>query len=342
MKGEAFEKLVAWVNKSLHRNASITPDETLPDLDTGSPRQIDVCIRLREGPMEIMGIVEARDRSRKVGVAYIEEVISKKASVGADFAIIVSNKGFGGPAIEKAKRYGIRLFTLEEALSLDWSDTIKFVTVIEQNFLTENMIIRFHQKNDESIIVPHESALKLLEENAWALVLETEGGTPVAPLQCLSRAFQQMAEKWLKPGKENGQHFRLFFELKTNPELFIHTSEDRHALVDYISFDSFCWLEQASLNPVINQYKNNLNGDIESEIISMQSSRTGEKIDINIERPNEIHRDRKMTIRSDRMHEQTESQAAMQFWFTAKKVQIKKEGKFYQINLPVKSEQPET
>lgn len=338
MKGENFEKLVAWINKSLHSKASITPDETLKDLDTGNPRQIDACIRFKEGPTEIMGIIEARDRSRKVGVAYIEEVISKKASVGADFAIIVSNNGFGGPAIAKAKRHGIRLFTLEEALIFDWSDTIKFLTVMEQNFLTENMIIRFHQKSDDSIIVPHEIVLKQLEENPKALVLETNDGTPLAPLQSLSRGFQQMVEKWLKSGKENGQHVRLYFELKTNPDLFIRNSADEQTLVDYISFDSFCWLEETVIDPVINQYKNNLTGDIEAEIVSMQSSRTGEQIDISIERPNEIQRSRKMTLRTDRKLEQTEAQAALQFWFTVKKVQIKKDGKFYQITLPSKPE----
>jgi hypothetical protein len=84
MTGELFEELVTWISKSLH-SAEVTKNEKLKDIHTGRKRQIDVVIRIKNGPTEILGIVEARDRSRAVGVDYIEQVNSKKTSVGADF-----------------------------------------------------------------------------------------------------------------------------------------------------------------------------------------------------------------------------------------------------------------
>lgn len=60
-QGKALEQVVAWIQKSLHRNAVVSHDDTIPDKDTGEPRQIDVSIRLSSGQEELLVIVEVRD-----------------------------------------------------------------------------------------------------------------------------------------------------------------------------------------------------------------------------------------------------------------------------------------
>ena len=80
--------------------------------------------------------------------------------------------------------------------------------------------------------------------------------------------------------------------------------------------------------PVINKYKNSFAGDVVPEIISIQSTKTGEKIDFIIERPNNIPHDRKVRVRSNKNIEQTKAQAEMQLWFTLKRPSLKTERTF--------------
>ena len=88
--GHKFEQIVAWIQRSVHERAEIGVNQKLEDIDTGRRRQIDLTIRLSDGPTEFLGIVEVRDRSRPIGVRYVEEISSKRQSVRADAAFLVS------------------------------------------------------------------------------------------------------------------------------------------------------------------------------------------------------------------------------------------------------------
>lgn len=87
--GRRFEELIAWIQRSVHKNAIITANERIKDIDTGKPRQVDITIRLSDGPTEFLGIVEVRDRNRPIGVRYVEEISGKLRSVRADAAFLV-------------------------------------------------------------------------------------------------------------------------------------------------------------------------------------------------------------------------------------------------------------
>jgi len=78
-KGLSLKDLVSRIQNTVHSNAIITPDDKLIDIHTGRKRQVDITIRLSDGPTEFLGIVEVRDRSRPVGVRYIEEIDSKES-----------------------------------------------------------------------------------------------------------------------------------------------------------------------------------------------------------------------------------------------------------------------
>ena len=79
--GKDFEELITWIHRCLHEKAVITPNDKIRDIHTGNLRQIDISIRLTDGPTKFLGIVEVRDRSRPVGVDYIEEVSADRKSV---------------------------------------------------------------------------------------------------------------------------------------------------------------------------------------------------------------------------------------------------------------------
>src|ERR1039457_7578666 len=118
--GKEFEELVTWIHQCLHEKAVITPNDKIQDIHSNHSRQIDISIKIKDGPTSFLGIVEIRDRSRPVGVDYIEQVNTKRESVGADAAFIVSSSGFCNTAIEKAQALNIRVFTHQEAVSSNW------------------------------------------------------------------------------------------------------------------------------------------------------------------------------------------------------------------------------
>lgn len=333
MTGELFEELVTWISKSLHA-AEVTKNEKLKDIHTGRKRQIDVVIRIKNGPTEILGIIEARDRSRPVGVDYIEEVYSKKTSVGADFSVIVSNKGFYKSAIEKAGKLGIRLFSLKDALAMDWSLSTKNMSIIEENFNTENVEIFFLNSADDSVIVPHQSVLTQLSLNPKALVLKTRAGEPLAHLPSLFRAFQRFLQPRMRIGRENGHDFMIFFDVKTDPELYIHADSGVNTLVNYIKIKGFCWLEQSHMSRKVSHYEDEIKGSLAAEILSVEVSKSKEKIDMIFDNPNDIYSERRVTFRSTRDEEPvTQAQSEFQSWFTLKKWYVKLEGKYYPLPL---------
>lgn len=333
MTGELFEELVAWISKSLHA-AEVTKNEKLNDIHTGRKRQIDVAIRIKNGPTDILGIVEARDRSRPVGVDYIEEVHSKKTSVGADFCVIVSNKGFYKSAVEKARKLGIRLFSLKEALALDWSLSTRNMLIIEEMFNTENVEIFFLAAVTDKIIVPHPSVLSQLTANPKAFILKTQEGEPLAHLPSLFRAFQSFLQPRMKIGRENGHDFIIFFDVKTNPDLYILTDNGSDTLVNYIKIKGFCWLEQTNMSRTVSHYEDELKGNLSAEILSVGTTKSKEKIDIIFDNPSDLHSNRKLTLRSTRDVEPvTEAQSKLEFWFTPKKWYAKQDGKYYSIPL---------
>ncbi len=120
--GREFEQLVACINTHLHKIAKVTPNDRFPDKDNGDPRQIDISVRLSDGTSNFLGIIEVRDRSRPVGIGYVEEVSAKRTSVGASSAWIVSKSGFWKSAKVKADALGIGLISYEQALKTEWSE----------------------------------------------------------------------------------------------------------------------------------------------------------------------------------------------------------------------------
>jgi hypothetical protein len=124
-KGKDFETLITWIQKSVHKKAEIETNKRIRDVDTGRYRQIDITIKLSDGPTEFLGIIEVRDRKSKVGVRYVEEVTSKRKSVKADAVFLVSKSGFTKPATIKAEKLGIRLISYEEAKDGNWSSWLR-------------------------------------------------------------------------------------------------------------------------------------------------------------------------------------------------------------------------
>lgn len=114
--GKETEELVEALEASVGKEDGVevkSPDY-IPDRDTGEPREVDVAVRIKSGSHRILIILECRDRQGAQDVTWIEQLATKRASVGADKAIAVSTSGFTGPAQKKAVACMVELRTVRE------------------------------------------------------------------------------------------------------------------------------------------------------------------------------------------------------------------------------------
>lgn len=109
--GIEFEKLVASIQSRVDPNASVSHSRILKDRH-GHNRQFDVVIEGRFGGQDILGIIECKDFSKKVGTPEVDAFVTKSQDINANFKILVSKRGFSKPAIQKSKHYGIQTLSL--------------------------------------------------------------------------------------------------------------------------------------------------------------------------------------------------------------------------------------
>src|ERR1039458_7329210 len=109
---EALERQVHRIHELLVRShEDVTWDDHIPDPDNPEQlRQIDVTIR-RNGELTI---IECRLSRRRQDVKWIEELIGRRKSLGAQEIIGVASAGFTEGAQKKAARYGVRLRDLKQ------------------------------------------------------------------------------------------------------------------------------------------------------------------------------------------------------------------------------------
>jgi len=109
---EDLERLVAHIHRLLEEESvEVTWNKRISDPDNPDQlRQVDVLIR-REG---FVTHVECRSHKRKQDVTWVEELIGRRQSLGADLIIAVSDAGFTEGAKKKAETHGIVLRELRE------------------------------------------------------------------------------------------------------------------------------------------------------------------------------------------------------------------------------------
>lgn len=114
--GKEYESMVLWVYKSLCRDERLSSVEH--DVRVAGPdgeRQIDVLVRHVHAGIEYITAIECRDYSGKLSVKHVDEFASKIIDIKASKGVIVSRKGFSKTAIQKARRIGISLCSIDSA-----------------------------------------------------------------------------------------------------------------------------------------------------------------------------------------------------------------------------------
>ncbi len=129
----SFEELVALVERHLApKGAIVRSPDRIPDKTTGQLREVDASVRYQVGSIPVLITIECRDRTSREDVTWIEQLISKRDSVGASVTVAVSSTGFSLPAIEKARSRGIEIRLLREVSEdavREWAQKLEVVAV---------------------------------------------------------------------------------------------------------------------------------------------------------------------------------------------------------------------
>lgn len=175
--GKDFEELVAIIERRLRPHATVKANTHLPDIHTGELRQIDVEIRLTDAYVSHLAIVEVRDRSRRADSPFVEQVATKRDSVGADVAIIVSKAGFYKPAQKKAEALRIRTVEYRAVANADWSGWLvtRHFGVITNHYNEVQLHLNFCGNSDNAKL---QSLVDDLKAHWRDPVIVLEDGTP--------------------------------------------------------------------------------------------------------------------------------------------------------------------
>ncbi|MCH7805209.1 MAG: restriction endonuclease [Acidobacteria bacterium] len=130
---ESFEQQIHRIHELLEGSeAVVTWDDHLSDPDNPcQPRQVDITIR-KAGRLTL---VECRLHRNRQNVKWIEELIGRRLSLGANSVIAVSSSGFTKGALRKAGRFGIILRDLNALTDeeiLNWGRSVALTLIFYQ------------------------------------------------------------------------------------------------------------------------------------------------------------------------------------------------------------------
>ncbi len=109
--GTNFEKVVARIQQKMDPNSVVTHNEVLRDR-VGNERQCDVVIRGHFGGRPVLGIMECKDHSKRLGPGAVEAFAKKSENLGANLRIMISKKGFTKSALKLARHENIGCLSL--------------------------------------------------------------------------------------------------------------------------------------------------------------------------------------------------------------------------------------
>ncbi len=118
-KGRKLELLLKEIEALKLPNATVKSPEFVKDRDTGTLREVDISIRYCSNDQDFFIALECRDRGNIQDITWVEQLISKRNSIGADVLIAVTSSSFSTPAKIKAFKNGVVLrefkkFTVNE------------------------------------------------------------------------------------------------------------------------------------------------------------------------------------------------------------------------------------
>ena len=199
MKPAAFERQIHQIIELIEGSgAQVTWNDHIPDPDNPSKlRQIDVTIR-RGGKLTIC---ECRLSRSRQNVKWIEELIGRRQSLGADGVIAVSSSGFTAGALKKGPPHGVilrDLRQLKEANVAAWGRQVA-------------LTLYFYQYSDLAFTVSFaQDSIPKIDPD----VLRAEIGSHPAMQSVFNAAAEHIDTAALLPNERFGQEVRFGVRLR--------------------------------------------------------------------------------------------------------------------------------
>ena len=121
--------MITQIYQSLSPKATVVHNDSIPGIDSGINRQIDVSVQFREAGCDFLVIVQAKTNSKPLDVNVVGEFASVIKDVRASKGVLICNAGFTKSARKFARSVGINLCSAHDAESKDWRTTIRIPVI---------------------------------------------------------------------------------------------------------------------------------------------------------------------------------------------------------------------
>jgi hypothetical protein len=129
-RSNQFQELILEIEKSLADEKTTVNESELIKDSLGIDREIDVLVKSTLNEVEISIAVECRDYARDQTIVWIDELIGKFSNVNIDKVVAVSSHGFSDAATRKAEAHGIKTYSLDEAMGVNWPKALEDMAVV--------------------------------------------------------------------------------------------------------------------------------------------------------------------------------------------------------------------
>jgi hypothetical protein len=192
-KGRAFEQLIYNLELLLARTPIEirSPDFLIGKL-SGVTREVDVSLRGKVGSVELLVIIECRDRKHKQDVRWIEQLSAKRDDVGAAKAIAVSQSGFSAASCSMASSLGIDIRSFADIDEQEISRWICFNKVVFVVHILDQIYLGFddfspRDQRQEIISMPGKIENYSEQKLASLVITNASDGMAVSPLDILNK-----------------------------------------------------------------------------------------------------------------------------------------------------------
>jgi hypothetical protein len=147
-----FEDAVADFVQRLDPSAKITRNASIPDKDTGEPRQCDVWVETTFGcHFSVKILISCKRLSRKLSSQHIDSFVGEMRSANANKGVIYSYSGYTKPAIKKCEKLGISACRLYQNQRADLPDAILLYAYCCRSQVSLNLL--YHEEIPSKYII---------------------------------------------------------------------------------------------------------------------------------------------------------------------------------------------
>lgn len=122
-RSNEFQRLIFMLKQVVAPDVSVIESKMLPDIHTGTEREVDICIEGTLGGHDILICLECRDHKRPADVGWVQSMKRKHDDLPTNALYLVSRSGFTSEAQKKAKAYNIEVLELS-ALDIESIDRL--------------------------------------------------------------------------------------------------------------------------------------------------------------------------------------------------------------------------